>query len=328
MDRLIQKINSGERLEFDEAALFFEGMVGGRLTDSQTAGSLIALRLRQETDDEISALVSVLNRHKKTFSAGVPGTVDTCGTGGDGKSTVNVSTAVSIILASLGCPVVKHGNTAQSGAVGSADILSEFGMDLSYGGASPEEYFRRHNYVFMLAPLYHPALKDIGKIRRELKVPTIFNFVGPLVNPADPDYQVIGISRGDRLELIARVVRKIGKKNITVYSSRDGYDEVSSRGVTDCIQVLSGSLRRFTIDPSDFFSPFDMPVVADRKRARELFHEGLSGGSAELADIFALNAALALSTMDRGGLKECYAAAREQISSGNVLKQMNDMGLR
>lgn len=328
MEKLIQKINSAEHLSFDEASIFFEGMVDGTLTDSQIAGSLIALKLRQETDDEISALVSTLNRHKRTFSPGVPGTMDTCGTGGDGKSTVNISTAVSIILASLGCPVVKHGNTAQSGAVGSADILSELGMDLAYGGSSPDEYFRRHNYVFMLAPHYHPALKNIGRIRRELKVPTIFNLVGPLINPADPEYQVIGISRTDRLELIARVVQKIGKKNITVYSSRDGYDEISSRGVTDCIQVLNSTMRRFTVDPAEFFSPFDMPVVSDIQKARELLLKGISGDSEELADIFALNAALALSTMGRGPMKKCFTAAREQIASGKVVEKMNDMGLQ
>ena len=160
--------------------------------------------------------------------------------------------------------------------------------------------------MFMLAPHYHPALKGIGKVRRELKVPTIFNFVGPLINPADPDYQVIGISRRDRLDFIAQVIRKIGKRNITVYSSRDGFDEVSSRDTTECIYIGDGNDRRFTIDPSDFFEPFSMPVVRDRNDAKRLFLEGLSGENEQISDIFSLNAALALRTMNRCGMKEGY----------------------
>ena len=215
MDTLVKKVNSGQRLAFDEAVSLFEGMVQDRMSDSQIASALIAMKFRHETVDEVSALVATLDRHKRKFTSGSDDAVDTCGTGGDGKSTVNISTAVSIILSSMGCSVVKHGNTAQSGIVGSADILRELGMDLNYSDSSPEEYYKKHGYIFLMAPHYHPALKRVGAVRRELKVPTIFNFVGPLINPADPAYQVIGISRRDRLDFIAQVIRKIGKRNIT-----------------------------------------------------------------------------------------------------------------
>ncbi len=325
MDRLVKKINSGERLGFDDALTFFEGMIQGRLSDSQVASSLIAMKFRRETVDEVAALASTLDRHKRRFEAPGGDTIDTCGTGGDGKSTVNISTAVSVILASLGCSVVKHGNTAQSGVVGSADILSDLGMDLTYAGTSPEEYFHRHRYVFMMAPRYHPVLKGIGPIRKELKVPTIFNFVGPLINPADPAYQVIGINRKDRLDFIAQVIRKIGKSNITVYASKDGYDEVSSQEPTECIHIGDGNDRRCSIDPSDFFKPFPMPEVRDRAEAKRLFIEGLSGKNEEVTNIFSLNAALALRTMHRCGMRDGFLLVKSHITEGKAMAKLEEL---
>jgi anthranilate phosphoribosyltransferase len=325
MEQLVKKVNSGERLSFDDARTLFEGMVQGMLSDSQIASSLIAIKFRRETVDEVAALAATLDCHKRRFEAAAGDTIDTCGTGGDGKSTVNISTAVSIILASLGCAVVKHGNTAQSGVVGSADILADLGLDLTYEGTSPEEFFIRHNYVFMLAPHYHPALKGIGKVRKELKVPTIFNFVGPLINPADPAYQVIGISRRDRLDFIAQVVHKIGKRNITIYSSRDGYDEVSSSDTTECIHIGEGNDRRFSIDPSDFFEPFPMPVVRDRNEAKQLFLDGLSGDNSRMSDIFSLNAALALRTMNRNGMRDGFKLVKRHIADGGAIRKLNEL---
>jgi len=325
MDTLVKKVNSGQRLSFDEATTLFEGMVQDKMSDSQIASALIAIKFRRETVDEVSALVATLDRHKRKFASGSGDAIDTCGTGGDGKSTVNISTAISIILSSMGCSVVKHGNTAQSGIVGSADILKELGMDLNYTDSSPEEYYKKHGYVFLLAPHYHPALKKIGAVRRELKVPTIFNFVGPLINPADPGYQVIGISRRDRLNFIAQVVRKIGKRNITLYSSRDGFDEVSSQDTTECIYIGEGNDRHFTIDPSDFFEPFSMPVVGDRNEAKKLLLEGLSGVNEQMSDIFSLNTALALRTMNRYGMKEGYIETKQHIASGNVMRKLDEL---
>lgn len=324
MDHILRKVNSGERLSFSEAGDLFESMMKGGLAESQIASSLIAMKLRGETVDELAALAVTMNRNKRAFNPGVTGTVDTCGTGGDGKSTVNVSTAVGIIIASMGHPVVKHGNYAQSGIVGSADILADLGVDI-HGSSGPEDFFARHNFVYMLAPLYHPSLKGIGKVRRELKVPTLFNLAGPLANPANPDYQIIGINRRENLAFMAGVIEKIGRKNITIYSSRDGYDEVSSADATECIHIGEGGARRFTIDPSDFFKPFPMPVVRDRDDARRLFLDGLAGRSETVMNIFALNTALALHTMNCGGIREGFADAREQISSGHALRKLEEL---
>jgi len=318
MEQIIKKMNSGEVLAMDEASCLFDAMLSGGLTEAQIASSLISMKLRGESIDELAALVMAMDRRKVRFSHCSERAIDTCGTGGDGKSTVNVSTAVSIILSSMGYPVVKHGNKAQSGKVGSADILEGLGFDLSYGDAGPEEFFRLNNYVFIHAQKHHPALKDIGKVRRELKVPTIFNFAGPLVNPADPEYQIIGISSRERLVFIANVLLKLGRNNVTVYSSFDGYDEVSTADRTECITVSNGTLNHFVIDPSDYFEPFDMPRVADEAQARELFLDGIFGRDEKIANLFALNTALALKTMKEASLTKGFKVAREFLASGRA----------
>ncbi len=303
----------------------FEDMLQGKLSDIQIASLLLAMKYRGETPDELSALASILNRHKRKFDTGGKTCIDSCGTGGDGKSTVNISTAVSIILASMEHSVVKHGNAAQSGKVGSADILTELGFDYTYEGSSAEDFFTRNNYIFLMAPRYHPALKKISGIRKELKVPTIFNFVGPLVNPADPDFQVIGINSRERLELYAETLLAMGKNNITVYSSRDGFDEVSSSDKTECITVKNNSLKHFTLDPSDFFPTFAMPVVGDSSQARDYFISGISGTDNNMVNLFAINTALALHTMNGGDILDLFKQTKEQINSGAVMKKLSSL---
>jgi len=325
MKNLITKINSGSDLSMNEAEFLFDCMMSGKLEESQIASILMSLKFKGETVDELAALGMILNKYKKKFTKLSDKSIDTCGTGGDGKSTVNISTAVSIILASMGYPVVKHGNSAQTGKLGSSDILSELGIDLHYTSLSPEKFFKKHNYIYMHAPLYHPALGPIGKIRREIMVPTIFNFVGPIINPADPAYQVIGISNRERLQFYADALLKMGKNNITVYSSNDGYDEVSSQSKTECINIKDNSLSSFTIDPSDFFTPFEMPVVKDKSDAKEIFVNGLRGKDRKIADLFSLNTALALKTMGEKDLKQGFIHSQKHIRSGKAYEKLQQM---
>lgn len=325
MKNMVSRINGGNSLNYNEAVDFFQMMVDGSLTEAQIGSTLISMNKRGETVDELAGLISVLNSYKKKFARDEEKCVDTCGTGGDGKSTVNVSTAVSIILASLGYRVVKHGNTAQSGKVGSADILRSMGLDLDYTGTSPEEFYNKNNFVFLFAQHYHPALKGIGKVRREIMSPTIFNFVGPLVNPADPENQIIGISRREKLEFISDAILKLGKENITVYSSHDGFDEVSSNDKTDCIVIRKGSMNRFTIDPSEYFTPFPMPEVKNADDALKMFNRGISGKDENIANIFSLNTALALNNIEEMDIKEGFEKIKEHIMSGNAEKKMEEM---
>jgi anthranilate phosphoribosyltransferase len=320
---ILKKINSGGDVGYEEALSLFDSMLSGGLTEAQIAAVLISIKFRGESIDYIAALVSIMLKHKKSFNIAVSGGIDTCGTGGDGKSTLNVSTAVSIILSSMGLPVVKHGNVAQSGVVGSADILSEMGMDLSYNGSSAENFFKKHGYVFMLAPNYHPALKNIGKVRREIAVPTIFNFVGPLVNPASPAFQIIGTGSDSAMKKIAGACGRIGRSGVIVYSSRDGYDEVSTNGITDCIFVNEGSITPFQIDPADFFRPFPMPVVKSRDEAIDLFARGLSGCDDRLTELLSINTALALFAAKGIDLKHGFDEAYGHIKKGLAAEKLN-----
>lgn len=324
MDELVKKVNSGERLAFEESGALFEGMVSGMMTESQIGSVLISMKHRGETEEELAGLVTVMDRYKKRFEADCE-SIDTCGTGGDGKSTINISTAVSIILSSLGYSVVKHGNVAQSGKVGSADILQEFGLDIHYSKTSPEDFYKKHNYIFMLAPNYHPAMKAVGKVRRELKVPTIFNFVGPLVNPANPKFQVIGVNKQERLHFVAGAIQRMGRKNITVYSSDDGFDEVSSKHETECITIKENGTEKFRINPADFFEPFDMPVVTDREEAMALFLKAMKGEDKNLSRLLALNTALALKTAAGVEMKKGFETAMENISSGKAFAKFREI---
>lgn len=328
MDALIRTVNSGSSLSFDDSRTLFNAMLGGQLTEAQIGSSLIALRFRGERPHELAALVTAMNERKRRFPHDTVDTIDTCGTGGDGKSTVNVSTAVGIILAALGYRVLKHGNSAQSGLVGSADILGDLGMDLAYTDTSPEEFYRSHNFVFMMAPQYHPALKGIGKVRRELKVPTIFNFAGPLANPGDPDCQIIGIGAPERIDFIAQALQELGRDRVTVYASEDGYDEISSSARTRCLSIVNGRISEFSIDPGDFFTPGPMPVISSRHEACELFLAGLTGSNPAIASIFAINTALAIHTLEGSGLDQGYIRAREAITTGAAMNKLSTMASR
>ncbi len=314
METLIAKTNSGESLSFEEAVPLFEAMLEGSITDSQIASALISMKLRRERPGELAALVAVMNARKKTFDAGTE-CVDTCGTGGDGKQCVNVSTACAIILAAMGFNVAKHGNYAQSGNVGSADILTALGVDIH---SDPARSMKKTGMSFLLAPDYHPSLKSIGRIRRELRVPTVFNMAGPLANPANPAMQIIGLSSRERMELCAGALAMLGRTNVTVYTSADGYDEVSSAARTECILIASSGEKRITIDPADFFEPFPMPRAGNLDEALRQFMAGLDGRDANIANLFALNVALALFAFRECTLGEGYLEAKECIMKGRA----------
>jgi anthranilate phosphoribosyltransferase len=209
--------------------------------------------------------------------------------------------------------------------VGSADILQKLGFDMDYTGSTPEDFLAKNNFVFMFAPRYHPSLKGIGKVRREIKVPTIFNYAGPLLNPAEPEFQVIGINKRENLDLAANAARICGRSGITFYSSFDGYDEVSSNGFTECLSVEGDHIDRFVIDPSKYFTPFEMPAVDSLETAEHLLVSGLSGADEQIAKIFAINTALALKTMKENDLEAGYSRALSHILSGAPMTKLKAM---
>ncbi len=325
MDNIVQKINNGNILSFDEVKKLFYAILKGEVSEAVMGSCLVAMKLRGETAEEIAAAATVLNEYKVTFPHKGSNTIDTCGTGGDGKSTLNVSTAVSLVLSAMGINVLKHGNVALSGKVGSADILEALGIPTKLDVGSSLSYFNEHDFIFLFAPHYHPAMKNVAKVRKDLKVSTIFNFLGPMINPGNPDYQAIGINRVDKLDIYAEAMLIQGRDNVMIYSSSDGYDEISSAAITHVKHLKNGRIETFEIDPADFFTPFPMPVVHSRDEATKIFIDAISGKDDNLAKLVAINTAACLYTMGACTLKEGFLKALNVINEGAVSAKIEEL---
>lgn len=328
MHSIVQKVNNGKILDFDEVKTLFNGILTGEISEAGIGSALIAMKIRGETAEEVAAAATVLNEHKIKFLHSAEKTIDTCGTGGDGKSTLNVSTAVSLVLASMGIKVLKHGNMAQSGKVGSADILEEMGIPTKLDEKNSRSFFDKNNFIFLFAPNYHPALKNVAKIRKDLRVATIFNYLGPMLNPGNPDYQAIGINRADKLDLYSEAMKIQGRNNIMVYSSNDGYDEISSTDITQVRHIKNNKIHSFEIDPAKFFQPFPMPVIESKEDAKKTFLAAISGENDNLTNIVALNTAASLYTMGMYPLKEGFEKAKDFIKNGLVISKLENLTIQ
>jgi len=323
VEKIMKKLFEKENLSFEEAQFLFEKILTGEVENNDVANILIALKLKGETSDEIAGAIKVLDLFKKRFPKNSVKTVDTCGTGGDGKKCFNISTAVAITVNAGGIPVTKHGNSAQSGFLGSADILEKFNIPVKMDLLEAKKYFSEKKFVFLYAPYFHPAMKNVAPVRKKLAVPTIFNFIGPFINPAEPEFQIIGVGKKEKLNDIVDAVKKLKRRNIVIYSSEDGYDEISSYAPTRCFEV-NEEVGEFTINPEDFFEPFKMPVVKDENDAIEMFYNSISGEDDNLAKIVALNSAIIFYKMkDLKSIKEGFEYGYELIKSEKVLEKFN-----
>lgn len=325
MEKTLKALHSAEKLSYEQMTVFFDDMVNEKLTPAQIGGTLIAMKMRGETADDIAAAATVLNNYKIPLKHNLKDCMDTCGTGGDGKSTMNVSTLVSITLASMGLNIIKHGNSAQSGKVGSADILNLLGIPTKLTGDEAVKYLKKHNFIFLFAPNYHPILKSVGAIRRQLMAPTIFNYLGPLLNPGEPDFQIIGINSVEKLGIYSEAVLRLKKNNIMVVSSADGYDEITSSDVTYGKIIKDGQIENIAIDPGVFFKKFPMPKVVEEKDAIKFFMESVSGTSESLNNILALNSAYALSLKESEDIKSLFDKVKKHLASGGVEKYLHSL---
>jgi len=323
---ILKKISENSDLTFEESRDLFNLIVDEKLSDAEIGAVLMGLKVKGETVDEIFGAVSVLQKRKTVFPKGNIEVVDTCGTGGDGKNCMNVSTAVSIILAAAGENVIKHGNRAMSGKTGSADILERFGVKLDKTLEENQAFLKKHNFAFLFAQHYHPVLKPVGKIRKKLKIPTLFNLIGPLLNPANPEYQIIGVGIGYYLERMAEVAAQLNRKCVILYSSVDGYDEVSTAEPTNCIEIRGNKVEKYQINPADYFKPFEMPKVNTVEESELMFLRALSNGDPKLTNLLALNTALAFkATGKENDLSDGFNLAKEIIVSGNAYKKLKEL---
>jgi anthranilate phosphoribosyltransferase len=243
----IDRLSNHEHLDPREASGVLSEIIDGKASEAQAAAFLIALRTKGETAGEIVGLASVLREHAVKVDAG-DDVVDTAGTGG-GRPTFNVSTTAAFIAAGAGCRVAKHGNRSATSQCGSADVLEALGGKLDVGVDVIEECIREIGFGFMFAPLHHPAFKHIVPVRKELGVRTIFNFLGPLTNPAGARRQVIGVSDPGKLETMAAALGELGAERALVVSSADGLDEFSVSGATRVVELRDGELSSYDVTP-------------------------------------------------------------------------------
>lgn len=297
IQKYIQKMVAGEHLEPMEAENAFQIIMNGGATPAQMAAFLVALRMKGETVDELTAGAQVMRAKAEPFFC-PEGAVDTCGTGGDARGTLNISTAVAIVVAACGVPVVKHGNRSITSRSGSSDVLSELEVDVNATFPVLEQALKRCNLTFLMAPRFHKAMRHVAPVRQELGLRTVFNLLGPLSNPAKPPYQVVGVYDRTLLRPLAEVLGRLGCKRAWVVHGGDGLDELTITAESYVAELCEdGSIREFTVHPEEWgiasATLKDIEggdAVHNAVRLRELLH----GRRDAYRDIVLLNAAAVL----------------------------------
>ena len=253
LKELIADLSAGRNLSAQEAMAAFETVMEGRASQIQIAGLLVGLRTKGEGPAEIAGGVRALRQAMVPVEADdVDSLVDTCGTGGGGLTTFNISTAAALLAAGMGIRVAKHGNRSFTSKCGSADVLEELGVPIELPPEAMAEVLDEAGIVFMFAPLLHPAMRHVAPVRRELGIPTIMNLLGPLTNPAGARRQVVGVTDPALLDLVAHGLRELGHLRALVVYGEPGLDELSPLGATHVAELDAGAVRRITIRPEDF----------------------------------------------------------------------------
>ena len=319
-----EKLLSGEDLSDDESYRLMAGIMDGEFTDSEISAALTALRVKGESVSEIVGAMRALQERMLSVENPFESTVDMCGTGGDGKGTFNISTAASFVVA-VHAPVAKHGNRALTSTSGSADVLKALGLNIDITPERKLESLKRFNWTFLFAPAHHPAMKRVAGVRRELGFRTIFNILGPLVNPVGVKRHFMGVFSEDMTEKIAGVFQRMDYKHAAVVYSTDGYDEISPYAPTHVVEVY-GEIRRRKIEPDRYveLSHDDITVKSPEESAR-LVLQALSGQRGTAYNAVVLNAAMGLSVALDVDYDKAFAMAVEAVDSGRALARLEEL---
>lgn len=304
----------------------FDAIFAGEWTPTQIAGFIAALRLRGETAEIVVAAAEALRSAMVPVVHELPRVLDTCGTGGDGFGTVNLSTGAAIIAAAAGVPVAKHGNRAQSSRTGSADVLEALGLPLDLSAMDSAQVLRDAGIVFMLAPTHHPAMRHAAVARRELGVRTIFNSLGPLANPAGATHQLIGAPEESLRRVLAEALKSLGTVRAWIVRGVEGLDEISPAGETRVSIVTPSGITEQTIAPEDF--GLTRTTLADvrggeAKENARILEEVLSGDLHPASTAFILNAAAALVVADDLSPRAAADRVREVVATGQAAKLLS-----
>jgi anthranilate phosphoribosyltransferase len=325
---ILAKLTRGGALSSDEIDAALAEILEGRVADVQAAGFIVALRTKGESDQELAALVRAMLKYATPVDV-APGAIDTCGTGGDRSGTINVSTLAALIAAGAGAKVVKHGNRAQSSQCGSADVLEALGVAVELGPQGVAKCVDEAGVGFCLAPRYHPAMRFLGPARKELGVPTTFNFLGPLLNPARVRRQAVGVSDETMATRMLGALQALGAERAMVFHGDDGLDELTTTTTSTVHELVGGQIQSRSIDPADFGLSRSEPsqlAGGDALSNARAVHAVLAGETGAHRDIALLNAAAAL--LVAGSSHDFHAAldaARQSVDDGAAARALDTL---
>ena len=322
----IRAVTEHRDLSSEEMTSVMHTIMSGQATQSQIGGFLIGLRMKGETVEEIAAAATVMRELATHVHVQAEHLVDTCGTGGDGSSTFNISTASAFVAAGAGATVAKHGNRSASSSSGSADVLEAAGVNLNLTPEQVAQCIQEAGVGFMFAPMHHGAMKHAIGPRKEMAVRTIFNVLGPLTNPAGAPNQVVGVFSQELIEPLARVLAQLGSRHVLVVHAEDGLDEISIGADTHIAEFKDGKLHTHTINPEQFgmtTAAVSTLTVSSPQESLEMVRAVFDNTDGPARDIVALNAGAAIYASGLADdLNAGVAAAMESLSSGAARERL------
>ena len=322
LEATLGQVSAGRDLTIDEMAVALEAIMQGRCSESEIALLLTALSAKGETVDEVAGAAAVLRNHMTPIRTKRTGVIDTCGTGGDRSGTFNISTAAALVAAAAGAPVAKHGNRRVTSKTGSADVLAAMGVNIDASVEQVQACLDQLGICFCFAPLMHQSMKHVGSVRRKLGVPTIFNLLGPLCNPAGAPFQLVGVGKPRLRDLLAEALAKLGTERSLVVHGEDGLDEVTLGGTTHVSEAAGGKVSHFTWTPADFgleVAGTETMRVDTPRASAAMIRKIFDGERGAPRDVVVLNAAAALWTAGKDpSTKICAERAAEAIDSGTT----------
>ena len=325
MSNIQEKLKKGQNLSFEDSKVLFSELMEGKHKDSTIIEVLDALLKKGETKDELAGGIYIL-REKASKVNTDENTIDTCGTGGDGQNSLNISTASAIVLASMGVKVAKHGNKAVSSNCGSADVLEALKVNINLNPKEAEESIKKFNFAFMFAPNYHSAMKHVGPARKKMGKKTIFNLIGPLSNPAQVKRQVIGVFDKKWMKPFAEALKENGVVHAYIVHSDDGMDEISPFEKTNIVELKEGNITQFSIDPKNLGLNSTNKENLKGKNAEynsEKIIEIYKGKDNEFSQSVALNVAAGLIVSGKeNDYKIAFEKASKHLNSGKVFQHL------
>ena len=324
MKHFIEKIKNKENLSFEESKAAFKLLMEGKVNEQDIFEFLTFLSAKGEASDEIAGGVYILREKSKRVK--VDNCIDTCGTGGDGMNTLNISTASALLLASMGIKVAKHGNKAVSSKCGSGDVLEALNININFETKDIETQINENNFGFMFAPNYHSAMKFVGPTRKKIGKRTIFNMIGPLSSPALVKRQVVGVFENKLLKIFANALNNLDIKFAWIVNSEDGLDEISPYAKTNVIQLKDNKISEITIDPKELninADKFENIVGNDAKFNADKLINIFKGEDNDFSKAVCLNAAAGLIVSEKyDDFKLAYNYSRDFIKSGKSYKHL------